>query len=116
MLVAFELVTGSGWPSIMLQAVNGGAGDGHPRINANPSATLYFVVSQLVLKSFVIEMFTSIVIDTYFRLRDERQGAVLLTSGQRVSDESFQFKLRVLHYITFFHVDECRHGFKICSW
>lgn len=64
----------------MFSAVNGGDGSGYPRPYANPSAAIYFIISQvhgfldslvlsknvailplqLILKSFVVEMFACI--------------------------------------------------------
>jgi hypothetical protein len=43
----FELLIGENWPSIMLNAVDGGNGVGVISENANPSAALYFILSQV---------------------------------------------------------------------
>lgn len=47
MLVVFELMTGGSWPVIMFSAVNGGDGTGNPRRYANPSAAIFFIMSQV---------------------------------------------------------------------
>lgn len=47
MLVVFELMTGGSWPVIMFSAVNGGDGTGNPRPYANPSAAIFFIISQV---------------------------------------------------------------------
>lgn len=84
LLVVFELVTGENWPVIMLNAVDGNFGSGVIVQNANPSAAIYFVLSQIIVNSFLLELFTSVVIDTYDRARDLAAGSVLLTASQQV--------------------------------
>ena len=43
-----------------------------------------FHFPQILINSFLLELFTSIVIDTYDRLRDEAAGSVLLTPSQQI--------------------------------
>jgi hypothetical protein len=41
----FELLIGENWPSIMINAVDGGFGNGESKPNANPAAALYFILA-----------------------------------------------------------------------
>ena len=63
---------------------SGGSGDADARVSvdANPAAALFFVIAQLVLNAFLLELFTGSIIDTYTRLRDEQHGSVLLSDSQ----------------------------------
>ena len=63
---------------------SGGSGDANTRVDqdANPAAAIFFVVVQLVLNAFILELFTGSIIDTYARLRDETRGSVLLSESQ----------------------------------
>jgi hypothetical protein len=70
----------------MITAIDGsgGAGDKATRIDldANSAAALFFVVAQLILNAFLLDLFSGSIIDTYDRLRDESAGSVLLTDSQ----------------------------------
>ena len=78
--------TGENWPTIMMTAVDGsgGTGDKDTRVSldANPAAALFFVLAQLVLNAFILELFAGSIIDTYDRLRDDTRGSILLTDSQ----------------------------------
>jgi hypothetical protein len=84
LLVVFELITGENWPVIMFNAVDGNLGRGVIIENSNPSAALYFMLSQIIINSFLLDLFTSVVIDTYDRARDHAAGSVLLTASQQI--------------------------------
>jgi len=70
----------------MLTAIDGsgGSGDRDTRVSldANPIAALFFVLAQLMLNAFILELFAGSIIDTYDRLRDETRGSILLTDSQ----------------------------------
>lgn len=52
LLVVFELVTGENWPVIMFNAVDGIGDNGGAVVeNSNPSAAVYFVLSQIFINS-----------------------------------------------------------------
>lgn len=72
----------------MITAIDGsgGAGDKATRIDldANSAAALFFVVAQLILNAFLLDLFSGSIIDTYDRLRDESAGSVLLTDSQKM--------------------------------
>ena len=51
----------------MFNAVDGGAGAGAVVPNSNSSAAIFFVLSQLILKCFLVEVFVGAVIDTFYR-------------------------------------------------
>ena len=70
----------------MITAIDGsgGLGDKDTRVSldANPIAALFFVLAQLMLNAFILELFAGSIIDTYDRLRDETRGSILLTDSQ----------------------------------
>lgn len=78
--------TGENWPTIMMTAVDGSGGTGdkdtHVSLDSNPAAALFFVLAQLVLNAFILELFAGSIIDTYDRLRDDTRGSILLTDSQ----------------------------------
>jgi len=80
----FELTTGENWPTFMFYGVDG-VGDQQPAMqNADGIASVYYCLIQLVLNMFLVELFASIVVETYNALRDRAAGSGLLSPSQRI--------------------------------
>jgi hypothetical protein len=92
LLFQFELATGENWPGLMVMTVDGVAPGQDQVRDYNPAAAVYFIASQVVLVFFLLDLFASVVVDTYDVLRRKSQGAVLLTPAQ----QSWVENLRVL--------------------
>jgi hypothetical protein len=92
LLFQFELASGENWPGLMVMTVDGVAPGQDQVRDYNPAAAVYFIASQVVLVFFLLDLFASVVVDTYDVLRRKSQGAVLLTPAQ----QSWVENLRVL--------------------
>lgn len=95
LLVMFELITGENWPYIMtlgldIQGVNVA---GEP--NSNPWAALFYIMAQIILNQFLIELFTGVIIDTYLDLRRNSQGLSLLTRQQKLWVDNIRVMLTI---------------------
>jgi Ion transport protein len=84
-VTVFELMTGENWPVFMSYAMN--YVDPTVSVFANsythPFASFFYVGSQIILNMFIVELFVSVVIDTYDELRSREAGESLLTPEQR---------------------------------
>ena len=72
----------------MITAIDGSGSGGddssvRAKLDANPIAGLFFVLAQLILNAFILELFTGSIIDTYTHLRDVTHGSILLTDSQK---------------------------------
>jgi hypothetical protein len=85
LLTTYEVADGEGWPNIMWPVVDAPSSPGLPAIRDNsPAAALWFIVVQIVLGAFLLELFTGMIIDYYNHLKEHSEGAGLLTPEQQV--------------------------------
>jgi Ion transport protein len=85
----FDLFTGEGWPNIALVGIDSGVGG--PVRGRTLGAAAYYILTELVLNIILLELVASVVVDTYQRLKNERNGASLLSREQA----SFMANIRV---------------------
>lgn len=84
MLTVFELTSGENWPVFMTYAMDGAGYHLPQQRDVNQSAAAYYLLIELVMNMFMIELSVGIIVDTYNALRDESSGTQLLTESQKV--------------------------------
>ena len=84
LLTTYEVADGEGWPNIMWPVVDAPQSPELPSKRDNSLAVaLWFIVVQILLGAFLLELFTGMIIDYYNHLKEHSEGAGLLTPAQQ---------------------------------
>lgn len=125
LLVLFEVASIEQWPDISGYAISAVGVDMNPQPGYNIFAGFFFVIFVMIGAVFIINMFVGVVLSNFNRIKEEEDGALMLTLEQRewVSTQRLFMKLKLirktfppknpLRYILYLIVTDVRFEFFI---
>jgi hypothetical protein len=66
-----------------MRAVDG-TGDLQPQVrDAHTAVAAYYIVAELIINMFLVELFVGVIAETYYRARERARGGLLLSPSQK---------------------------------
>eukprot|EP01060_Flectonema_neradi_P039515 TRINITY_DN8729_c1_g1_i1.p1 TRINITY_DN8729_c1_g1~~TRINITY_DN8729_c1_g1_i1.p1 ORF type:complete len:1398 (+),score=173.25 TRINITY_DN8729_c1_g1_i1:148-4341(+) len=94
-LTLFEVASLEGWVTVMHLGVDAVSYEISPQLHNRPFMSLYFVIFIIIGSFFVINLFISVLLDTYYTEEEKTEGErVLLTDTQKKWVQSYRVMLR----------------------
>lgn len=94
MVTLFEVATVDNWDSIMFRGVDAVGFDTAPHPNRQPVMIIYFCSYIVIMSFFLINVFTSVMIDTFFDTKSKIEANILHTltgSDRLLNDDQKEF-------------------------
>lgn len=83
LLLLFELSTLELWPHMQLACIDATPPGQPPQRDANPLAAVYYALAVLFCSFFVVNLFVGVILDKFAEIKSEKNGAALLSPGQK---------------------------------
>lgn len=99
LLVLFEVASIEKWPDISGYAISAIGIDINPRPGYNIYVGFFFMIFVMIGAVFIINIFVGVVLSNFNRIKEEEDGALMLTVEQRewISTQRLFMKLKLIH-------------------